>query len=262
MKELIHLIFTAYGFDGKWQGDDIEFYSAAAEDKTSFFIIDYIDATDEGITDTLLFAMLKRLERDYIGENKNVKGIKRKIQELFINNTSIAAQIDKNTSAIYPIKLESLNNLDRYRNLIYSVEESPHYFRKFILPYTDKQVNELKSIISDYQDKNIADVLSEIANQEDAYYDLARHRSLDNAYELVIRLFSKIPFIQYNFVAEQKPMAVEKRIESEMEPKSLGYHTLICNKCEDINEYIKVSNLPEDHVSVEAEIKRRLEKRR
>lgn len=261
MRELIQQIFTVYGFDEKWRDNDIEFYSAAAEDKTSFFLIDYIDATDEGITDTLLLTMLKRLENDYINENTNEKGIKSKIQELFIDNARVAAQIDKNTSAIYPIKLESLNNLERYRNLIYSVEESPNYFRRFILPYTDNQANELKKIISNYPDKNIVNVLSEIANQEDAYYDLAGHRNLDNAYELVIRLFSKIPFLQYNFVAEQKPMAVEKRIESEMEPELLGYHTLICNKCVDISKYIKVSNLPEDDASVEAEIQKRLEKR-
>lgn len=137
MRELIQQIFTTYGFNRKWQDDGIEFYSAVTEDKTSFFLIDYIDATGEGITDSSLLTMLKQLEKDYIGENLNGEGVKRKIQELFIDNANIAAQIDKNTSAIYPIKLESLNNLDRYRNLIYAVEESPHYFRRFILPYTD-----------------------------------------------------------------------------------------------------------------------------
>lgn len=261
MRELIQQIFTTYGFNEKWRDDDIEFYATSVEDKTSFFLIDYIDASNEGITSTSLFAMLKKFEKDYINENINGKGIKNKIQKLFIDNARVAAQIDKNTSAIYLIKLDSINNLERYKNLIYSIEESPNYFRRFILPYTDNQVNELKRIISDYPDKNIVNVLSEIANQEDAYYDLAGHRNLDNAYELIIRFFSKIPFLQYNFVAEQKPMAVEKRIESKMKPELFRYHTLICNKCVDVSEYIKISNLPEDDTSVEAEIQKRLEKR-
>ena len=262
MRELIQQIFKAYGFGKKWQDDSIEFYSAESEEKTSFFLIDYIEATDEGITDFEMLTMLKRLEKDYIDESTNGKGVKRKVQELFVNdNASIAAQIDKNTSAIFPIKLESLNNLDKYRNLIYSVEESPHYFRRFVLPYTDKQVDELKKIISDYPEKKIVNVLSEIANQEDAYYELAAHRNLDNAYELVIRLFSKIPFLQYNFVAQQKPMSVEKRIESEMDAELLKYHTLICDNCVDIDEYIKASNLPDDDAAIEAEMKKRMEKR-
>lgn len=262
MRELMQQIFKAYEFDKKWQDDDIEFYSADSKEKTSFFLINYIEATSEGITDVTMVSMLKRLEKDYIDENTNGKGIKTVIQELFVNNNiNIAAQIDKNTSAIYPIKLKSLNNLDKYRNLIYSVEESPHYFRRFVLPYTDNQVNELKKIISNFPEKNIVNVLSEIANQEDAYYELAGHRNLDNAYELVIRLFSKIPFLQYNFVAQQKPMSVEKRIELEMDSELIKYHALICNNCTDIDEYIKVSGLPEDDTAVEAEMKKRLEKR-
>ncbi len=56
-------------------------------------------------------------------------------------------------------------------------------------------------------------------------------------------------------------MAVEKRIESEMDSELLKYHTLICNNCVDIDEYIKVSNLPEDDAAIEAEMKKRLEKR-
>lgn len=261
MRELIQQIFTTYGFEEKWKDFDIEFYSAESKDKTSFFLIDYIDATAEEITDASLLTMLKQLEKDYIDENANGKGVKRKIQEIFSDNVCVAAQIDKNTSAIYPIKLDSLNNLDRYRNLIYSVEESPYYFRRFILPYTDKQANELKMIISDYPDKNIVNVLSEIANQEDAYYNLAGHKNLDNAYELVIRLFSKIPFLQYDFVAEQKPMSVAKRIETEMKSEFLEYHNLICSKCTDISEYIKVSHFTENDASVDAEIQKRLGRR-
>lgn len=263
MRELIQQIFKAYGFGEKWQDDSIEFYAAESEEKISFFLIDYIEATSGDITEATMLKMLKKLEKNYINdENTNKEGIKRKIQMLIANdNTNIAAQIDKNTSAIYPIKLDSLNNLDKYRNLIYSVEESPYYFRRFVLPYTEKQVVELKKIILDNPEKNIVNVLSEIANQEDAYYELAGHRNLDNAYELVIRLFSKIHFIQYNFVAQQKPMAVEKRIESEMDAEFLKYHTLISKNCVDIDEYIKVLNLPEDDAAIEAEMKKRLEKR-
>ena len=102
--------------------------------------------------------------------------------------------------------------------------------------------------------------MSEIANQEDAYYELAGNRNLDNAYELVIRLFSKIPFIQYNFVVQQKPKAVEKQIESEMDSKLSKYHTLICNQCADIDEYIKCSNTLEDDAAIDAEMKKRLER--
>lgn len=71
MRELIQQIFKAYGFGEKWQDDSIEFYAAESEDKTSFFLIDYIEATCEGITDVEMLTMLKQLEKDYIDENTN-----------------------------------------------------------------------------------------------------------------------------------------------------------------------------------------------
>lgn len=262
MRRMIQQIFTTYGFVEKWQEDSIEFYSSESEEKTSFFLTNYIEATDEDITDSTILAMLKSLEKDYIDGNMNGKSIKRKIQlSLENDNANIAAQIDKNTSAIYLVKLGAMKNLDRYKNIIYSIEESSRYFRRFILPYTDKQVDELKRIISDYPEKSIVNVLSEIANREDEYYNLAGHRNLNNAYELVIRLFSKIPFLQYNFVAEQKPKTVEEQIEAELDSQLRRYHALICNNCVDIDAYIKVSNLPEDDTAIENEIKKRLKDR-
>lgn len=125
MNEILRLIFEAYAVEKRWTDNDIDFYSAEDSDKTSFFLIDYVDVTGETISDTDLLKRLKKLERDYIDETVDGKGVKKKITELFGDKVSIAAQIDKNTSAIYPIKLDSLNNLDTYRNLIYSVEESP-----------------------------------------------------------------------------------------------------------------------------------------
>ena len=111
MRELIQQIFKAYEFDGKYINDNIKFYFPELEEKTSFFLVDYIEATSESITDVNMMTMLKKLEKDYINyENTNEEGIKRKMQMLIANdNTNIAAQIDKNTSAIYPIKLDSLN---------------------------------------------------------------------------------------------------------------------------------------------------------
>ena len=60
MRELIQQIFTTYGFNEKWRDDDIEFYATSAEDKTSFFLIDYIDASNEGITSTSLLTTMQQ----------------------------------------------------------------------------------------------------------------------------------------------------------------------------------------------------------
>ena len=101
MRELIQQVFKSYGFDEKWQDDGIEFYSAESEEKTSFFLIDYIEAIGEGITDVKMLAMLKRLEKDYIDENTNGKDVKRKIQELFVNDNASIACLLYTSQALY-----------------------------------------------------------------------------------------------------------------------------------------------------------------
>ena len=170
-------------------------------------------------------------------------------------NDSLAAQLDKNISAIYPIKLKNINELDNYKNLIYYVEESPYFFRRFVLPYTDKQANELKTIISDNKEKVIRDILSDLANDEDAYFELAEHKSINSVYELVIRLFSKIPFLQYNFKAEQKPMSIEKRIENSLNEVLFKYHDIVVNENKDLEAII----LKEDTELTDDDLERKIE---
>ena len=102
--------------------------------------------------------------------------------------------------------------LAKYRNLIYSIEESPDYFRRYILPYTEKQVVGLKNVLHDYNDKNIVEILSELADEEENYNSLMNGTNDNSVYELVIRLFSKIPFLQYKFKATSNDISLEKMI--------------------------------------------------
>lgn len=222
-------------------------------DIANYFLVNYVDVTSEGESGDSILKKLKALENNYIDESAE-KNIREKILGVF-ENDSLAAQLDKNISAIYPIKLNNINELDNYKNLIYYVEESPYFFRRFVLPYTDKQVYELKTIISDNKGKTIRDILSDLANDEDAYFDLAEHKSINSVYELVIRLFSKIPFLQYNFKAEQKPMSIEKRIENSLDKVLLKYHNSVVNENKDLEAMI----LKEDSELTDAELERKID---
>lgn len=252
MNELIKLIFKSYNFACKWNEENIEFYKNTDSDMVSYFFVSYIDGTGVNENAEYLLEKLKSLEKQYINDGDKVP-IKRIIQSLFDNERE-AAQIDKNTSAVFPIKLKNLDSLDKYKNLIYTVEESPYHFRRFVIPYTDCQVDELMKIICDNKEKEISEVLSDIANDEEAYYDLASYKNLNNVYELVIRLFSKIPFLRYSFKAEQKPMTIEERIELEMQSSLKIYHDSVKRGVEDINELLELSDYVPDDEQLEEEI--------
>lgn len=237
MNELIKLIFEYYGFEKKWEDGNIEFYLNIKERVASYFLISYIDCSGAEEDAESILRKLKELENIYTNKLGNGKHIKREIQELF-DDPSEARQLDKNTSAIFPMKFSSIDRLDDFRNLIYSVEESPYYFRRFVLPYTSEQVTELMKILSNNGSKKIVDALSELADSEDDYYDLAEHKNLNSVYELVIRLFSKISFLQYNFKVEQMPLSIEKRIELGMDEKLSKYHEAVIDQESDLERLL------------------------
>ena len=122
------------------------------------------------------------------------------------------------------------------------------------MPYTEKQTNDLKTIISDNKRKKIRDILSDLANDEDAYFDLAEHKSINSVYELVIRMFSKIPFLQYNFKAEQKPMSVEKKIENSLDEVLMKYHDIVVHGNKDLEEMILIEDTELTDVDLERKI--------
>ena len=109
-------------------------------------------------------------------------------------------------------------------------------------------------VIGNNKGKKIRDILSDLANDEDAYFDLAEHKSINSVYELVIRMFSKIPFLQYNFKAEQKPMSVEKRIENSLDEVLMKYHDIVVHGNKDLEEMILIEDTELTDVDLERKI--------
>lgn len=211
MNEIMNKLFEQYNFVKTWEEDNRMFFVNSDKSVVSYFILNFIDCTNVLDEEELIRAELGRLEEEYVdGENDN-KGIKYSVINSFENKQDVS-QIDKNTSAIYLVKFSEVNMLAKYRNLIYSIEESPDYFRRYILPYTEKQVVGLKNVLHDYNDKNIVEILSELADEEENYYSLMNGTNDNSVYELVIRLFSKIPFLQYKFKATSNDISLEKMV--------------------------------------------------
>lgn len=238
---------------------ELQFYKKAEKSIASYFIIYYIDCTYFETNSEMMKSALEKLEAIYSSKHKDSKSIKNEIQNLFAS-TQEASQIDKNTSAIYLLKFKNINNLDMHRNLVYAIEESPNYFKRYILPYTKEQIEGIKKVISDHETLQINEVLSDIANDEDEYYKLMDGQNTGSIYELVIRLFSKIPFLQYRFTASIMPKPIEEEIVQRVEEQGLAkYHNAIEN-CDCILENLLalVPNTDIDKDSIDRELKKLL----
>lgn len=219
-------LFDKYNFIKIWEENNRIFFVNTDKNVVSYFILNYIDCSNISDDENLIREELSKLEEEYVDGMNDKKGIKYSIINSFANMQEVP-QIDKNTSAIYLVKFSEENMLAKYRNLIYSIEESPDYFKRYILTYTEKQVTGLKNVLADYSDKNIVDILSELADVEENYYSLMNGTNNNSVYELVIRLFSKIPFLQYKFKATSDDISLEKIVNSALKDDLVKYDEAI-----------------------------------
>lgn len=237
MNEIMINLFKEYNFIKLWEDNNRIFFTNTNKNVVSYFILNFIDCSDISDDDNYLREELSKLEEEYIDSSNEKSGIKYSIIDSFEDKQEVA-QIDKNTSAIYLVKFSEINMLAKYRNLIYSIEESPNYFKRYILPYTEKQVVGLNKVLSDYKDRNIVEILTDLADDEENYYSLMNAKNSNSIYELVIRLFSKVPFLQYKFRANSDEISLEKMVNDALDDNLKIYDQAIIKNKIDIEELI------------------------
>lgn len=245
MNEIMINLFKEYNFIKLWEDNNRIFFANTNKNVVSYFILNFIDCSDISDDDNYLREELNKLEEEYIDGSNEKSGIKYSIIDSFEDKQEVA-QIDKNTSAIYIVKFSEINMLAKYRNLIYSIEESPNYFKRYILPYTEKQAAGLNKVLFDYKDKNIVEILTDLADDEENYYSLMNAKNSNSIYELVIRLFSKVPFLQYKFRAKSDEISLEKMVNDALDDNLKIYDQAIIKNKIDIEELI---SLEEDDIS-------------
>jgi len=108
------------------------------------------------------------------------------------------------------------------------------------LPYTEKQVIGLNNVLSDYKDKNIVEILTDLADEEENYYSLMNEKNSNSVYELVIRLFSKVPFLQYKFKAKSNDISLEKMVDDALDNGLEKYDEAIREKKIAVEEFISL----------------------
>lgn len=251
MNEIMINLFKEYKFIKIWENNNRMFFINTNKNIVSYFILNFIDCVDISDDENYLREKLSNLEKEYIDGSNGKRGIKYSIIDSFEEKREVA-QIDKNTSAIYLVKFSEINMLAKYRNLIYSIEESPIYFKRYILPYTEEQAIGLNRVLSDYKGKNIVEILTDLADDEENYYSLMNAKNDNSIYELVIRLFSKVSFLQYKFRAKSNEISLEKMVNDALDEKLKIYDQAIIHNKIDIEELITLEekNISEKEVDI------------
>jgi len=132
-------------------------------------------------------------------------------------------EIHKNLSLLICIKTDSLVLTDEARNLIFNIEESPFYFKRYVITYTDLQVDLLSSaiVMNRLADQDLLGFFQNSLNEIDAFRTFKSNPAQETAYSLLIKLFIKLPFMNYRVISNQELTHINEEIERELNNKGL-----------------------------------------
>ncbi|MFR4987030.1 MAG: ABC-three component system middle component 1 [Lachnospirales bacterium] len=232
--------------------ENIKFFKNEDTLIANYFIIYFIDCREIEDDEKSIQIAMNKLEYIYTNSENSEQPLKEKIKNLF-NSTQEASQLDKNTSAIYLMLFNDLSKIDNYRNLVYSIEESPNYFKRYVLPYTQEQIDNLNKTLNQYPEKSIIEALNEAIDNKEHYFRLLKENTLNNQYGLLIRMFSKLPFLQYNFKTELAPEPIIQIIKNNLPSELNVFQNIIFENKLSINE---IYNIMEENKLTDDELEK------
>lgn len=179
MLNKLNLIFERFGFDIKYNDDNLKIFKRLGTDKSEFFIT--IELTE--------------LSGFFEKQSRYVKLLKDNIKD---------KEVDKNSTLLICLKSDSLPlNPDIYKEIL-KIEEDPYYFRKLVLPYTQEQVSHLDN----------TDEFEEIIKSPTKFEEFkeeCKTRNLSNSqYEIISQLYIKLPFLKLPIVSNVKNIVLDE----------------------------------------------------
>lgn len=176
---------------------------------------------------------------DYETDEKLIKFIKEDIYDYFAKIKSLKyyeSEMDKNLSLLLCLRVGNLNLAESTRRAIFEIEEDPFIFKKYVLTYTENQLNALMEGMKSNSIREIAKYLNEKLNNKESFISFKNNTLNDTEYNLVTKMFIKIPFLSLRSIEGEKLEDLEKLINNELEEKRL---TALANKI------LTISNLDE-----------------
>lgn len=133
---------------------------------------------------------------------------------------NVESDYKKNTSLIISVKVNSVFDEYKLSNKIYDIEESPYFFKRYIILYTEQQKELIQNIksskyISILSDKEKFRAYKKNKKGEDNINDRFEDDVL--IYDIISKLYIKIPFLVYNFDEDERLPILADRINKALD---------------------------------------------
>lgn len=142
----------------------------------------------------------------------------------------VSSDFKKNTSLLILIQVDKLGDEYDINNKIYDIEESTYFFKRYTLIYTLHQVELLGEISTNsYEDilcdKKLFEKYKESKNDEDNLNNSFSDEAL--IYDIIAKVFIKLPFLIYPFTKNQQLLILKEQIEKQLNEKQLAISQII-----------------------------------
>lgn len=156
--------------------------------------------------------------------------------------------MDKNLSLIVCVKRRNLLSDPKLHKVIFDIEEDPYFFKKYVLTYTDSQV---ELLIKNQGDISIIEHLYRVLNDDNSFQEHKNDPIQESEYNLISKLFIKLPFLNLRKM-DREMASLKQEINNALTPSLLSLRNGLLNlKPEGKNDDATWHKLILEHIRVE-----------
>lgn len=199
-------------------------------DKRDYYFI--LDVDISNVRDNLIEDIIDEIIKKYWDIN-------------LLKEYGIGSDYKKNTSLLLLVKVNSVCDEYELSNKIYDIEESPYFFKRYVILYTEKQKELIKNIGID----KYLDILSD--KEQFRNYKKNKKGECDFkvkinekalVYDIISKFYIKIPFLVYNFNKNEELPILGQRINEALNNIQKEMIDILININSENGSYYKIFN--------------------
>lgn len=211
MINILKIIFLHKGYEIKDAFEEINqtgfIASISSENKRDYYFV--IDVNISTIKDYSIDKIIDKIVENYWDIN-------------LLKKYNVKSDYKKNTSLIILVKVDSVFDEYKLSNKIYDIEESPYFFKRYVILYTEQQKKLIQNI-------NVSQYINILSNKENFRDYKKNKKGEDNfnnklkddvlIYDIISKFYIKIPFLVYNFDENERLPILDERINKALDDK-------------------------------------------
>lgn len=234
MINILKTIFLTNGYDVQDAFGEINetgfIGNISRENKRDYYFV--IDVDISTVEDYSIEKIIDRIVENYWNIN-------------LLKKYNVGSDYKKNTSLIILVKVDSVFDEYKLSNKIYDIEESPYFFKRYVILYTEQQKKLIENIsVTQYlnilSDKEKFRIYKKNKKGEENFNNKLKSDVL--IYDIISKFYIKIPFLVYNFDENEKLPILAERINKVLDDKQKKIINILIDVDSESNNYYELFN--------------------